>query len=248
MKPNRTQPSQYSPAHHRVMNLFSTPFLRGHLPLNPKRIISDIDALVDQVAEKGGKDKLSDYTSYFDQEIREATHRLGWFDEFADIMKDTYIEFIRTQFHREVGHLSRHDIHLFAWINRYDSENQHDIHNHVDSYVSGTYYVNSSDRPIKFWNPNMAAQYAHNGREDKMEIDGHPNMDFTGCTGFQSEMYFHPTEGDFLLWPSYMMHSVPAADTNDSSDRRYSISFNLKHNDPIMDNKTGNQYNYGEIF
>ena len=230
------------------MGLFSTPFLRGQMPLNALTIMKDIDSLVDTVSLKENKDRLSDYTSYLDEDVRQQTHKLSWWSDFSNTMKDTYIEFIRTQFHKDLSHLSRHDIHLLAWVNRYCSDNMHDIHNHVDSYISGTYYVNSSKRPIKFWNPNMAAQYAHNGNEDLLFQDDKPNMAFTGCTGFQSDMHFEPTAGDFLMWPSYMMHSVPQADEKDDPETRYSISFNLKHNTPLNDTEHGDRFHYGDIF
>jgi|TARA_B110000240_G_scaffold195656_1_gene245798 uncharacterized protein (TIGR02466 family) len=247
MKPSQIKPTQYSPAQHRVMNLFPTPFLRGQLGFPENLLKKDIDKLISSVSKRDGKDKLSDYTSYFDQDIRDATHKLPWFTDFANIMKDTYIEFIRTQFNKDVSHLNRSDIHFFAWINRYESEHQHDIHNHVDSYISGTYYVNDTDRPIKFWNPNMAAQYAHNGREDVVQFDDLPNMQFTGCEGFQSDMMFQPSAGDFLLWPSYVMHSVPPS-TSASSSTRYSISFNLKHTEPMNDTEHGDAFSYGNVF
>lgn len=247
MKPSHTNKSQYQPANYRVIPMFATPFLRGQLDLPSKKIISDIDNLIDDVKNRDNKEKLNDYTSYFDQDIRESTHTLPWFNTFSNVMKDTYIEFIRTQYHRNINHLSRDDIHLFAWINRYESEHQHDIHNHVDSYVSGTYYVNDSDRPIKFWNPNMAAAYANNGKEDLIKFDELPNMSFTGTTGFQSDMMFEPSAGDFLLWPSYMMHSVPPF-AGQESNPRYSISFNLKHREPITDNVTGDQLKYSDVF
>ena len=248
MKPATYKQSFYQPAQHRILQLFPTPFLRGHIGFPPDQIIRDIDRLIDMVADKDNKDKLSNYTSYFDNDIREMTHKLSWFNDFANIMKDTYIEFIRTQFNTEVRHLSRKDIHLFAWINRYDAEHDHQVHNHVDSHISGTYYVNNSDRPIKFWNPNMAAQYAHNGTEDMIKFDDLPNMGFTGCQGFQSEMMFEPSAGDFLLWPSYLMHSVPPTGNSEQEELRYSVSFNLKHRQELNDNETGDALYYCDVF
>ena len=72
-------------------------------------------------------------------------------------MKDTYVEFVRSQYHVNFSNVSRHDIHLFAWVNVYNEPHQHEVHHHVKSRLSGTYYVdvNKTTEPIKFWNPNL---------------------------------------------------------------------------------------------
>jgi uncharacterized protein (TIGR02466 family) len=248
MKPAKQDQQKFQPAQHRVIPMFSTPFLRGKLRFPSSMVMRDINNLVDKVEYKDNKNKLCNYTSYFDNDIREETHKLVWFRDFSNIMKDTYIEFLKTQFNRDVRQYCRDDIHLFAWVNRYDSEHQHEIHNHVDSHVSGTYYVNDTDRPIKFWNPNMAAVYGHNGIEDLRVEDDKPDMTFTGCTGFQSDMQFYPRAGDFLLWPSYLMHAVPPSLESQSKDLRYSISFNLKLREQFNSNHTGDNMSYSHVF
>ena len=45
----------------------------------------------------------------------------------------------------------------------------------------------------------------------------------------QCEMAFFPHNGDFLLWPSYILHYVPKTQLKDKPYTRYSISFNLNH-------------------
>ena len=70
MKPATYKQSFYQPAQHRILQLFPTPFLRGHIGFPPDQIIRDIDRLIDMVADKDNKDKLCNYTSYFDNDIR----------------------------------------------------------------------------------------------------------------------------------------------------------------------------------
>ena len=248
MKPAKQDQQKFQRARHRVIPMFATPFLRGQLDYSPGLVKRDIDKLIDHVAGKSNKDKLSNYTSYFDEDIRTQTHILPWFKDFSNTIKDTYIEFVRTQFDRDVRQYCRDDIHLFAWVNRYDAEHQHEIHNHVDSHMSGTWYINSSDRPIKFWNPNMAACHVHNGVEDLRTFNDKPHMEFTGCTGFQSDMMFYPTAGDFLLWPSYLMHAVPPSMESESKELRYSLSFNLKLREQFNSNTTGDNMSYRHLF
>ena len=43
-----------------------------------------------------------------------------WFTDFANQMKDPYVEFVRSQYHVNFSNVSRHDIHLFAWVNVYN--------------------------------------------------------------------------------------------------------------------------------
>lgn len=73
-------------------------------------------------------------------------------------------------------------------------------------------------------------------------------MEFTGCTGFQSDMMFYPTAGDFLLWPSYLMHAVPPSMESESKELRYSLSFNLKLREQFNSNTTGDNMSYRHLF
>ena len=77
-------------------------------------------------------------------------------------MKDSYVDFIKSQFNFETP-MSRHDIHLFAWVSVYNKLHSHEVHNHVKSRISGTYYPLADDdsMPLKFFNPNMSSVFSH---------------------------------------------------------------------------------------
>ena len=112
--------------------------------------------------ENYGQTVETEYTTYFDHDAREETHKQSWYNTFANQMKDTYVEFCRTQYNLNFEDVTRQDIHFFAWVNVYNEPHSHEVHNHVKSRLSGTYYVSTDDasEPIKFWNPNMPALHS----------------------------------------------------------------------------------------
>ena len=223
---------------------FPTAFFRGKVNLNHGQVRNDIDILCDSAAQRAGNDREQNYTTYFDHELRHATHKLPWFSDFADQMKDTYVHYIREQFGEDTTGLKREDIHFFAWVNRYTADHQHSVHDHAGSLISGTYYLDSSPsaEPIHFINPNHTGVYAHQSPLDLVHFD----EEFTGVGSGTSisEMMFKSQEGDFLLWPSYLLHYVPRAKTPEQDYMRYSISFNLSHNKPLQDTEHGSSLDY----
>lgn len=75
-----------------------------------------------------------------------------------------------------------------------------------------------------------------------------PDMTVIGSDGHQQEVHFHNQTGEFLLWPSYLQHEVPAHTNGDvDTYERIAISFNFKYNEPITDNMTGTNLHYGEV-
>lgn len=248
MKPKLTNNnSQYQPAEGEILQLFPVHMFRGYCPLDREVIANDVRNIVAEIQEKDPDNVDQNYTSYFYQEAREKTHQLPWFTDFANLLKDSYVEFVRTQYHNDVSYLTRHDIHLCAWVNRYEGNHEHEVHNHVNSLVSGTYYVKTKDtQPIKFFNPNMTGDFAVRPAVNSVIDLGIPNTKFWGTSGTQADVQITPQEGEFLLWPSYMMHCVPRAsfDQRDNYER-ISISFNLIHNEELSDTNHGTQMSYG---
>lgn len=58
------------------------------------------------------------------------------------------------------------------------------------------------------------------------------------------EVYVQPTEGEVLMWPSYLYHTVPQSQSKDPNYERISVSFNLTHKRDLTDNKTGRNLKY----
>lgn len=238
---------KYRPAAGEVLSLFSTPMLRGHLDLDTDEVAIDCRLMIDEIKERVGDDVNTNYTTYFHEDIRTSMNEKEWFKTFSDVMKDSYITFCSNMFHHPVKHLSRDDIHFFAWVNVYDGQHQHSAHNHVNSMMSGTYYVKTenSDQPIKFLHPNYTSLAGHLAVDRSFEKEGHPDMMFDGVTGAESSVQFFPKDNQYLLWPSYLLHSVePLQKPRQEGYERISISFNLKHRLEIDNNTTGNDMSY----
>ena len=245
--PTSYNPNEYQPAEGQIIPMFSIPFLRGNIPLDMKQVSEDCRDLVAQIKEIQGDNIATNYTTYFDEDIRTSMHDLPWFKEFSNIIKDSYVAFCSNMFHHPVSHLQRDDIHLFAWVNVYNEPHSHSTHNHVNSLMSGTYYIktNENAQPIKFTSPNLSAIANHQSVDRPMGREGFPDFEFDGVEGCDSYVRYQPREGEFLLWPSYIQHEVPAVDpSHEGNYERISLSFNLKHRLPIDNNQTGDNLSY----
>lgn len=241
MRPPKIDASiEYQPIRHNIEQIFPTPLLRGGINLPHESVAHSCKNLIDNIKRQESNPERY-YTNYFFQENRIAMTRMPWYESFANQIKDTYIEYIRSQFNRQIGHLSRHDIHLHAWASVWEEGIHHAYHNHQDSYISGTYYpVNEGGQGIKFMSPHIQSQFIHTiGPE---EIDApYPNSSAMGSVGSHSELIVRPINGEVLLWPSNILHTV--IEQKGEYDR-VAISFNLKHNDPIGDTDDGTEMSY----
>ncbi len=233
----------YFPAEGYIMPMFPTPFLRGNLNLNVEEVAQSCREIVGEI-EDGNV--FEEYTTYFDEEVRIKMHETEWFRRFSNQIKDSYIAFCQNVFQQPVGHLSRNDIHLFAWISIYKGPHSHASHNHVNSHISGTYYVKTekSNQPIKFYNPNIGGIANHQAVDRPIERPEFPDIVFDGVEGCDTAFHYHPQEGEFMFWPSYIQHSVEPAHEILDDYERIAISFNLKHRDIIDNNTTGDDMSY----
>jgi|TARA_B110000438_G_scaffold274548_1_gene294821 hypothetical protein len=116
--------------------------------------------------------------------------------------------------------------------------------------MSGTYYVETtkSNQPIKFQSPNLMGNANHFAVDMSGEKEGFPNMVFDGVSGVDSFVQVYPVNDEFLLWPSYIMHSVEPSQEFIEDYERISISFNLKYRQGIDNNLTGRDMDYGTYF
>ena len=233
----------YYPAEGYIMPMFPTPFLRGNLNLKIEEVAQSCRDLVGEI-EDG--DVFQEYTTYFNEEIRTKMHETEWFRRFSNQIKDSYIAYCQNVLNMPVGHLERDAIHLFAWISIYKGPHSHATHNHVNSHISGTYYVKTdkSNQPIKFYNPNMGAIANHLVVDRQIDREEFPNMVFDGADGCDTAFYYDPQEGEFMFWPSYIMHSVEPTQEIIEDYERIAISFNLKHAQHLDNNQTGDNMSY----
>ena len=69
----------------------------------------------------------------------------------------------------------------------------------------------------------------------------YPNTMGYGAEGSHMEIVVTPIEGETLMWPSNLLHTV---NEQEGEYKRVAISFNLKHNDPIDDTHHGTELSY----
>ena len=241
---------EFTPYRYSVYPIFPTPFLRGGINLPHEQVAKDCEYLISEIK------KFEDvpqryYTTYFHHDIRDKMCQTEWYTSFANQIKDTYVEFIKSQYDMRVEHLSRKDIHLFAWASVWEEGITHSYHNHQDCLISGTYYpVNQGGQGIKFLSPNVHAQHPYGGQrieeyplwEDRLSGSlGMPNTVGYGSKGSHTEISISPTCGECFMWPSTLLHSV---EQQEGDFRRVAISFNLKHNDPLQYTEDGEDLSY----
>ena len=100
---------------------------------------------------------------------------------------------------------------MWAIINKKDSFNI--SHNHPNCFLSAAYYVKAPKDcgSIKFLNPNSVSKERFPKLEQKTEFN-------------QNGIEISPSEGDLLIFPSYLMHGV---NRNQSDEDRIVISANI---------------------
>jgi uncharacterized protein (TIGR02466 family) len=108
-----------------------------------------------------------------------------------------------------------------SWINKH---HQHDFagsHNHTNSLISGVYYISVEDQ-------SGAIQFEKNKSyfnlwPDMIDIEFNNDPDRTNIFNAQA-WAITPKNGDIVLFPSHLHHSVYE---NDSDRLRYSLAFNI---------------------
>ena len=133
MKPIRTQTKNLFAPCRVIISVYFLHLCFMTVDLNHDEVANHCRDIVSKI-DKGHTE--TEYTTYFDQDAREETHNQEWcLTSFANQMKDSYIDFIKSQFNFETP-FSRHDIHLFAWVSVYNKPHSHEVHNHVKSRIS----------------------------------------------------------------------------------------------------------------
>ena len=193
----------------KVRNLFSVPIFHYKL----ENFNETNKELLNYILELQKNDKIGNTHS----------NRGGWHSKNFDIVnqgppinflnkiKDYLKYIISNEFGWEYVPNKQRIVAMWAIINKKNSFNV--MHNHQNCYFSSAYYVkkpkNSGD--ITFFDPKEAKTY----RFPKIEK----------YTKYSSEaVTIKPEEGDLLIFPSYLYHSVGE---NLSEDDRVAVSFNV---------------------
>ena len=107
-----------------------------------------------------------------------------------------------------------------SWLNISSSATGQAFHSHANSLISGTFYV-AFDPSI---HPSLVLRHPRS----QCSFSSYEDLSIVP-TAFNSP-FFKPSysEGDLLLWPSYLEHGFfPCIETDNSSPSRVSLSFNV---------------------
>ena len=107
-------------------------------------------------------------------------------------------------------------------------------------YLKQKATVNEGGQGIRFQSPHIQSQFIHTTGPVDVETN-HPNTMGYGAEGSHMEIVVTPIDGETLMWPSNLLHTV---NEQEGEYERVAISFNLKHNDPIDDTHHGTELNY----
>jgi uncharacterized protein (TIGR02466 family) len=145
-------------------------------------------------------------THYFDPIISINSSLLDYpgFETFNSWIKRCSIDYINNTLGYNCGDV----IITQCWINDCSKGGSQPPHNHCNSLISGTYFVNCTPEihaPLTFSKP---------------DIMGTPYLHLDGGVG---SAQIKPYDGVLLLWESHIQHGYQSNNT----DKRISISFNV---------------------
>jgi uncharacterized protein (TIGR02466 family) len=147
-----------------------------------------------------------DITHYFDPILGNNSSLLDYpgFETFNSWIKRCSIDYINNT----LGYDCDNVVIAQCWINDCSKGGSQPPHNHMNSLISGTYFVNfihEIHAPLTF---------------GESTIMGTPYLKLHGG---ESVAHIEPYEGTLLLWESHIKHGYQSNNT----DKRISISFNV---------------------
>lgn len=108
-----------------------------------------------------------------------------------------------------------------VWAAVYTTGTAHATHMHEQALCSGVYYANTpaDSMPLILSDPRGGQPMHTDVSKEERQPD----------SPFFHQVSFFPRQGDIILFPAYLPHSVPAATDNDNP--RVTWAFNLESND-----------------
>jgi uncharacterized protein (TIGR02466 family) len=188
-----------------LMPIFPTPLFIGKL--------SDItlcDRLVDSIMklkqENNGTWEAGNFTTWDD------LYANTEFMEFSQlVLKETnqVMDFLKI----------KRDNHYISgmWANVTNPNHRHPVHLHPNCLLSGILYVKTPEKcgGTTFVDPRPAARVFEPSYEQMFEMNA-------------GRFTFPATKGTMLIWPSWMSHGVERGFTEDETEERIAIAFNVQ--------------------
>ena len=135
-----------------------------------------------------------------------------WFEEKISKLAIDYIE-------NTLGYELKDGVVITdCWMNICRNNGDKFLHNHGNSFISGTYYVN--------YNPDVHGKLKFQNQNMMSGVNSSPYMELTikKNTKYNSGgAIMNYNEGDVLFWQSHLIHGY----SGNNSDDRISISFNI---------------------
>ncbi|MEC9281545.1 MAG: TIGR02466 family protein [Bdellovibrionota bacterium] len=169
-------------------------------------------AEIDEVGLEWSEERyFGGYTSYSSyNRLQEFSSSFAELESLIDVSVEKYVEALGYDI--EEGTLKMSN----CWLNIMPTGTHHSGHIHPNSILSGTFYLQMpEDSPgIKFEDPRLIMQMNTPGKSEDLSEE------------MQSFVSIKASDGDLVLFESYLRHEVPA---NQSEDDRISISFNYEY-------------------
>ena len=194
------------------INLFPTPLFIDEQLVLAKEILPVAEDYINQHGIKYlGQDKYeSTYSIKSAAMLQQNDLRLTKLNDYISIVSRKY-------FKDNCIDSSMWTLKPYYLFNKIKAGGAHPAHTHPDSVLSGCFYLKipKSAPPIIFNDPRDYWKYIHY----PIKFGG-PREDYK----LLPEYVINPTEGTFLMWPSWLEHQVP---TSIVDDERIVVAFNL---------------------
>ena len=184
-----------------IQNIFPLQIFTNNLNISDKKNSSYLSYIQKKEYLKTRAGSLSSCTE--DQNI--LNNKI--FNELRSLILKQAKEYLNT-----LGHIFEDLQFSNSWATKTDPGGFSALHEHKNSYISGTYYMKESSY-ISLKNPHF----------DKWFFD--PDINFSKDNTYTYEtLNFEPKEKSIILFPSFLKHSVYI---NQQNKKRYSIAFNI---------------------
>lgn len=140
---------------------------------------------------------------------QEIHYRTGeWLEERINVELNNVVNYYLSVDSAYKSRFSPKGFHIESWTNVNQPGSNNHLHSHKEFDFVALYYINGTETGgLTFYNP---ANYL---------VDCSLNSPFVAMHTYE------PKDGDLLIWPAWMPHSV---DTNKSNRQRINIAFNIR--------------------
>ena len=119
----------------------------------------------------------------------------------------------------QIGYICDNFVITDAWLNIGGVNAAQGPHNHTNSFISGTYYINYSGNhsPLTFYNDRLTTSL--NNSQPYLTLEVNSKIQ----TNYNNNLSIKPKEGQIILWRSHLVHGFG----RNNSEDRITLSFNL---------------------